>query len=186
MTGSCSRWPQRALLLSLRDPDAIVYRQQVLADCLAQPAVVRELYALAGEALRAEKSGLGEPARDSPRSMLGGSVQKMELFVGFLRRLREMADEHAAKFSSPGFTRFFAMLGEELDEDYFDAGRGPPQDAQVQGRHADQRAAGAGNKGRGYRLRRPHEQSLLGRMFDRSGYSFTIPDRDDGGFRALG
>ena len=44
----------------------------------------------------------------------------------------------------------------------------------------------AGNKGKGYRLRRPREQGLLGRMFDRSGYSFTIPERDDGGFNALG
>ena len=38
--------------------------------------------------------------------------------MGFLRRLREMADEHAAEFSSPGFTRFFAMLGESSSEDY--------------------------------------------------------------------
>lgn len=45
---------QRVLLLSLRDPDAIVYRQQILADCLREPAVVRDLYALAGEALKAE------------------------------------------------------------------------------------------------------------------------------------
>ena len=38
----------RALLLSLLDPDEILYRQHILADCLAQPAVVRELYAVAG------------------------------------------------------------------------------------------------------------------------------------------
>ena len=47
---------KRALLLSLPDPEAIGYRQQVLTDCLAQPEVVRELYDLAGEALTAEKS----------------------------------------------------------------------------------------------------------------------------------
>jgi DNA mismatch repair ATPase MutS len=42
-----------------------------------------------------------------------------------------------------------------------------------------------GNKGTGYTLREPREQSLLGRMFDRSGYTFTIPDRDENGWRAL-
>ena len=47
---------RRALLLSLPDPEAIIYRQQVLADCLEQPTVVRELYALAGEALKAQKT----------------------------------------------------------------------------------------------------------------------------------
>ena len=72
---------QRALLLSLSDPEAIVYRQQVLADCLAQPAVMRELYALAGEALRAQKTVWGSLLRDSPRTALATSVAKMELFV---------------------------------------------------------------------------------------------------------
>ncbi len=176
----------RALLQSLRDPDEIVYRQQILADCLAQPAVVRELYAVAGEALRAERTIWTSLLRDSPRSLLGGSVQKMELFVGFLRRLREMADEHAAEFSSPGFTRFFAMLGAELSEDYLAEVEDHLRTLKFKGGMLITAQLGAGNKGRGYRLRRPQEQSRLGRMFDRSGYSFTIPERDDGGFRALG
>jgi MutS-like protein len=176
---------KRALLLSLRDPDAIVYRQQVLANCLEHPAVARDLYALAGEALTAEKSVWRSLLSDSPRNLLGSSVQKMEVLLDFLRRLRAMADEHADKFSSPGFRRFFAMLCEELDEPYFELiethlkalkfNRGMLMSAQLT----------AGNKGTGYTLRQPQEQGLLGRMFDRSGYSFTIPDRDDNGFRAL-
>ena len=101
---------RQALLISLPDPKAIAYRQQVLTDCLAQPDVVRELYELAGEALEAQKSCVVGVLRDSPRTMLSTSVAKMELFVGFLRRLHAMAEEHAGKFSSPGFMRFFAML----------------------------------------------------------------------------
>ena len=88
---------RQALLLSLPDPDAIAYRQQVLTDCLAQPDVVRELYELAGEALKAQRSVWGTLLRDSPRTILSSSVAKMELFVGFLRRLREMTDEHAGE-----------------------------------------------------------------------------------------
>ena len=42
-----------------------------------------------------------------------------------------------------------------------------------------------GNKGTGYTLRQPRGQSLLGRVFERSGYSFTVPDRDENGWRAL-
>ena len=43
---------------------------------------------------------------------------------GAVRRFSQAAAqdrpiEHAGKFSSPGLTRFFAMLAEELDEDYF-------------------------------------------------------------------
>lgn len=177
---------KRALLLSLRDPDEVVYRQQVLTDCLKNASVIRELYALAGEALASERSLWGFPFRDSPRSMLGSSVQKMELLVGFLRRLREMTDEHAGGFSSPGFTRFFAMLTKELDEQYFELVENHLKTLQFKGGMLLSAQLTAGNKGTAYMLRRPHEQSLLGRVFDRSGYSFTIPDRDESGSRALG
>lgn len=43
----------------------------------------------------------------------------------------------------------------------------------------------AGNKGTEYALRRPHERSLLQRVFDRSPLGFTIADRDENGFKAL-
>ena len=177
---------RRALLLSLPDTEAIGYRQQVLTDCLAQPEVVRELYDLAGEALTAEKRLWVGILRDSPRTMLSTAVAKMELFVGFLRRLREMTDEHAGKFSSPGLTRFFAMLEEELDEDYFGAVEEHLKALKLEGGILISAQLTAGNKGKRYRLRRARDQGFLGRMFDRSGYSFTIPERDQNGFKALG
>ena len=176
---------KRALLLSLREPKAILYRQRVLGECLDHPEVVRALYDLAGEALKAEKRIWGSLLRDSPRSLLGNSVQKMEVFVDFLRRLRAMADEHADKFSSPGFTRFFAMLHEELDEPYFELIETHLKALKFNRGMLMSAALTAGNKGTGYTLRQPPEQSLLGRVFDRSGYGFTVPDRDENGFRAL-
>jgi hypothetical protein len=177
---------KRSLLLSLRDPHEIVYRQQVLTDCVANASVVRNLYALAGEALKAEKSIWGGLLSETPRPMLSTSVQKMELLVGFLRRLREMTDEHAGGFRSPGFTRFFEVLAEELDEPYFDLVENQLKALKFKSGMLLSAQLGVGNKGRRYTLRRPREQGLLERMFDRSGYSFTIPDRDENGFRALG
>ena len=46
---------------------------------------------------------------------------------------------------------------------------------------------GSGNHGAGHTLRRSREQGWLQRIsfLDRSGYSFTIPDRDESGYRAL-
>ena len=46
---------RKTVLSSLVDPRAISYRQQVLADCLEHPAVVRELYAIAVDAIVGEK-----------------------------------------------------------------------------------------------------------------------------------
>jgi len=174
----------RALLVSLRDPEAIVYRQQVLTDSLDRAAVVRELYELAGEALSAERTVWGS-LRHSPRTSLSTSVQKLGLFLGFLRRLRELTDAHAPDFNSPGFTRFFEMLRTELDEDYFELVAGYLETLKFKNGMLMSARLSTGNKGHDYTLRRPREQGLLERMFDRSGYSFTIPDRDESGFRAL-
>ncbi|MGB0094289.1 MAG: hypothetical protein WBP81_17390 [Solirubrobacteraceae bacterium] len=177
---------KRALLLSLADPDSIAYRQQILTDCLENPTVVRDLFALAGEAIKAEKSVWGGLYRDSPRHLLGTSVQKMALLVGSLRRLRQMTSEHAAKFRSRGFTRFFAMLAEELNDEYFELVERSLKELKFKGGTLVSAQLTAGNKGKTYVLRRSPGQNWLERVLDRSGYSFTVPDRDDNGFRALG
>jgi len=43
---------QKVLLTCLDDPEAIRYRQRVLADCLAKPGVIREMYDIAVGALQ--------------------------------------------------------------------------------------------------------------------------------------
>jgi len=61
---------ETAFLSSLTDPEAIRYRQAIVADCLEQPAVVRELYALAVEALESKKKVQHFWFRDSPAAVL--------------------------------------------------------------------------------------------------------------------
>ena len=174
------------VLISLSDPEAIVYRQEILTDCLKNPTVARELYDVAGEALAAEKSVWGGLGRDAPRSMLSTSVQKLELLIASLRRVRQLRDEHAGAFGSSGFTRFFTMIGEELGEDYMELLDGHVKELKFKSGMLLSAQLTTGNKGRNYTLRRPRAQRLLQRMLDRSGYTFTIPERDESGFRALG
>ena len=57
--------------------------------------------------------------RASPDTILSRSRQVMDLYVGSLERLTELAAKNAANFRSEGFARFFTMLGAELTEDYF-------------------------------------------------------------------
>ena len=110
---------KRGVLSSLGDPEAIVYRQRVLADCLEQPEIIGQIYRLAIEALQSErKAGGGLWHSDRPGTILHRSVAVLKLHVDVLRRLRQIADEHAEDFRSEGFTRFFAMLREELSDDY--------------------------------------------------------------------
>jgi MutS domain V len=172
----------------LASPAEIVYRQHVLADCVARSAVVRDMYQVAVAAVTGEKKLFGWLfVHDSPDSILRRAKEAMELFVGMLRQLRDLTDAHAASFRSEGFTRFFAMLTEELDDDYF---------AEIQAhlgelafRHGMLVSAklGRGSKGIGHVLRRQPEQGWRDRMPGqrRLGLSFVIPPQDENGFRAL-
>lgn len=178
---------RRALLSSLTDPGAIVYRQEILADCLEQPAIVREIYDLAIEAIDAERKIWGW-GMSSPDSILHKSVQVVELFVGFLKRLRMIADEHAGEFRSEGFVRLFAMLARELDDEYFQAIEDHLKELAFRRGVLISVELGQGNKGISHVLRRsprpPGWRERLSRR-NRSGYSFEIAPRDDNGFAAL-
>jgi MutS domain V len=171
----------------LTNAEEIAYRQQVLADCIAQPVVVRDLYDVAIEALAGEKKVLGWIFRDSPETIVHRSRQLLEIYVDMFRRLRGIADTHAASFRSEGFTRLFAMLSRELGDDYL---------AEIEahlGELAFRRGTlisatlGKGNRGTGYTVRRQPEQSWRDRIpgMNRSGYSFYIAERDDTGARTL-
>jgi len=179
---------KRAVLSPLTDPDAIVYRQQVLADCIEHPEIVRQLYELAVEALENERKTGGLWFRASPDSILSRSVQVLKLHVDVLKRLRQIAGQQAAGFRSEGFTRFFAMLGEELADDYLQAVEHHLHELEFKHGVFESAELAKGFKGRRYMVRTPREQRWTERLpfGNRSeSYSFTIPARDENGFKSL-
>jgi hypothetical protein len=177
---------ERAVLSSLQDPEAICYRQQVLTDCLQQPAVVRELYGIAVEAIQRERKIWGV-FMNSPDTILHHSLQVLELFLGILKRLRAIADNQAGRFRSEGFARFFAMLATELDDEYFLTVEAHLQELRFRRGALLSAELGKGNKGIRYVLRRAPKLNWRERLGlgTGSGYGFTIPDRDENGFKAL-
>jgi hypothetical protein len=180
---------QRALLSSLTDPAGIEYRQHVLGDCLAQPAVVRELYDIAVAAVEGERRiYFGIFAHASPETILHRSVQVLEFFVGLLKTLKKAGDEHAGSFRSEGFTRLFEMLAEELSDEYFGEVEGHLRELRFRRGVLITAGVGKGNKGIDYMLRRLRELSWIERISPNgrvASYSFQIPPRDDNGFRAV-
>jgi len=179
---------QRAMLGGLSDPAAIRYRQEILADCLACPAVARELYGLAVTAIEGERrSFFGLFSSDSPDSILYRSVLVLEFFTSSLKVARKIADEHAGSFRSAGFTRLFATLSTELSDEYFREIAAHLATLKFRRGVLISAAIGASNKGTGHVLRRPREQSWRERLplGARDGGSFQIADRDEAGMRAL-
>lgn len=139
---------KRVMLSSLREPPAIVYRQRVLADCSEHPAIVRELYELAIEALGYEREAGSLWASAGPDTILHRSVKLLQLYVGALRRLRQIADEHLEHFSSEGFGRLFAMLRGELADEYLDTVEGHLRGLEFRRGVLESAKLGKGDRGR--------------------------------------
>lgn len=179
---------RRVVLDSLTDPDTITYRQRVLTDCLAQPDVVRRMYDLAVNTLQSERNVHTYWFRDAPYAILSRSIQVLELLTQGARQLRQLADQHAPDFHSDGFTRLFAMLDAELDDAYFTTIDAHLETLRMRDGSLISTELGTGNKAIRFLLHRPPAQTWLQRITGRDGrpgYSFQIPDRDEGGFRAL-
>ena len=181
-----------AILSGLTTAEEITYRQAVLTDCLQQPAVVRDIYALAVQAIAAEKkiyrsfyfSNRGE-------GLLRRSITALEMFLPILRQLRKLTEDHAAGFSSKGFTRFFDTLRRELDDDYFDEIAQHLRQLRFRDGVLMSARLGEGSQGIGYALRTPRQENRRTFRFRRPAikkptYSRTIPPRDDAGAEALG
>jgi len=179
---------RRGLLSSTTSTTEILYRQQVLADCLAQPEVVRQIYALALEGLDAEREAGSLWNGAQPDRILRRSVKALKLHVDILKRLRLIADEQAEAFRSPGFTRFFAMLREELSDDYLATVEGHLTELELKHGVLETARLGKGLKGRSYVVRRQRELTWRERLTHSrrtSGYTFELHPRDEAGFRAL-
>lgn len=182
---------KRGVLSSLSDPDAVVYRQRVLADCLGQPETVRQLYELAIAALENERQASSLWSRAQPDSILHRSAGVLKLQVEILRRLRQIA-EQGGNFRSEGFSRFFAMLRNELSDEYLQTVEHHLGELEFKRGMLESAALGKGNKGRRYIIRQQRQQRQQ-RWTERlpfgnrsPSYSFTIPPRDQNGFNALG
>ncbi len=179
---------KRGILSSLRDPEAIAYRQQVLEDCFAHPAIIRQIYALAIEALESERRAGSLWHSDRPGTILHRSVEVLKRHVDVLKRLRQIAGEEAASFRSEGFTRFFAMLTDELSDEYLQTLDQHLRELEFKRGVLESAELAKGNKGRRYTVRRSPQQRWSERLpFGNRArnYSFTIPPRDENGFRAL-
>jgi DNA mismatch repair ATPase MutS len=177
-----------ALMTSLTDPQAITYRQHVLADCLEHRAAVREIYDIAVATIQRERKEYWGLFKASPETILHRSVRVLEIFVTMLKALRQIADENAASFRSEGFTRFFAMVAKELDDEYFQEVEDHLKELRFRRGTLISANLGKGNKAVRHVLRKTPEQSWIQRIAPgaRSSYSFVIPERDDAGLRALG
>ena len=183
---------RKAVLSGLKDDlETILYRQAVLKDCLRNYSVVKTIYDIAVEAIEGKRRNWLGLFGHSPGSILYSSVQLVQLFTGFLGKLRRVADEHSNQFESEGFTTFFAMLKTELADDYLIAIQAHLKKLMFPGGVLVSAQLGEGNRGTNYVLResqdaRPRWMQWIFDLIWPDPYTFRIADRDEAGARALG
>lgn len=180
-----------AMLAGLTTVAQIRYRQEVLADCLAQPDTAREIYALAVDAIAQERKIWGGMFGNHADMLLHRSVTVLETFVPILKKLRALADEPAEKFSSKAFVRFFDTLRRELDDDYFDEIDQHLHHLRFSHGVLMSAALGEFSQGIDYVLRTPRPDRPSRFLFRRPvlpkpTFTYTLPPRDEAGGQALG
>lgn len=181
---------RHVLLTSLQETSVIRYRQAILRDCLNHPEVVRSLYEIPIRAIQTkQRRWLGIFSR-SAAGILSSAVELLEMFLGLLRHLRQIADEHGPKFESDGFRRFFAMLQAELDEQFFQEAEAHTRQLRFRGGILVSAELGPGNEGIHYVVRQPapNRSRWLTKLLPSKApvYSYALDPRDEHGARALG
>jgi DNA mismatch repair ATPase MutS len=187
---------KQALLASLHEPEAILYRQNILADCMEWPEMIREIYGIAVEAIKRANDVWGWMALKYPSGALHWSLEVLQSFLNLLKRLRQIADEHLTNVRSEGFRRLFDMLARELDDEYLGLVENHLRRLAFHSGMLISAGLGKGNKGVNYVLHKTPKtkQSWIERFQawldqvgsdNHSSYLYEIADRDETGFRAL-
>ncbi len=182
---------RKALLSGPRnDVATVLHRQEILKDALRNPEVVRGLYSLMGDVIKGAKRHSWGITSRYPSSMLYGASDLLQMFLTTLRKLRGVAQEHAARFQSQGFKTLFAMLERELSDDFL---------AQIEEHLATSRfrkglllSAELGASGEAIQLVPRKDsgknpgwfQKLLGNA--PPAYTYRLHERDEAGARILG
>lgn len=179
-----------AVLQSSDDPTRIVYRQAALSDCLRNPEVIDELYAIAVDALAPKRGVFMFAVKNHPGMELSHAIEVLTALADQLDRLRALGAAHRDAFTSVAFRDFFGrlVLELELDDDYMALLRRTLHDLTFPGGMLMSAGIGPGGQVSGQVLRLGKDENR--HFFDRTPlkrplHSFTVPDRDEAGANAL-
>jgi hypothetical protein len=183
------RTAARAVLLAPPDTVEVVRRRQgAVADALAVPDTVRELYRVVTQGLEAAQRSSVGLFRDAPDPLVRRGVERLGVLVGVLRRVRELLEASRPHVGGEAWTALVDDAVATFDEphlaeveDHLDA-LSFPRGVQFRAR------VGRGGLPTGHVLQRPRDAGWLARAKDRAGSggsTFELADRDDAGLDAL-
>lgn len=181
----------KTVLSSLNDPDEIQYRQHVLKDCIQNPSVVRAVYGIAVEPVGDEREYYSFSSQHT-QIILSRSIRVMKKLDTLLYKLKRLADESTGKFRSEGFTAFFSMVEEELNDNYLAEIQTRLKELEFHNGLPISAELGEGNKSENLTLNKPNteKKGIWKRLFGKrshkdSGFTLFISSTDIYGREAM-
>ena len=169
--------------------DTVLHRQAILKDCVANSESVRGLYALTVDATDNTKRLWWDLSSHYPDSVLFGAVSLLDSLVEMLRKLRSAAQAAGDRFRSEGFTTLFAMLQQELGDEYLATIEQYLAELKFRDGTLLGAALGENNDGINYILTRPPKRgpNWFRRLLTKAppGYTFRLDPRDEAGARII-
>jgi DNA mismatch repair ATPase MutS len=178
-----------ALLARLQnDLGTILYRQEIVKDCLNNSAVIRALYSIAVETIETKRKHHFGIFTRYPAGILSSAVNLLQALMQMLVKLRAAIDLHTGQFQSRGLSALFSTLRAEFSDNYFAEVQGHLAKLTFKGGVLITAELGTRNEGTHYVLREPPPKKhwlkrILGTT--RPAYTFYIHPRDEAGARAL-
>jgi DNA mismatch repair ATPase MutS len=180
---------KQAIFCSLKSNEEVLYRQNILQDCLKNQDAVKNLYELTTKALkRKQDRWLGIFGR-YPSSLVSSSISLFEMYFELLSDMRKIIDEDKKEFSSFGFKRFFSMIEKEINDKYQDTVNAHLKDLRFKDGVLISAKLGEAGAGKDYTLRRDKRagKSWIQKVLykKQKEYTHSLHPRDDAGAKVL-
>ncbi len=180
---------KNAVLQSLHEKDEILYRQEILKDCIKNQNLTREIYKLTQVPIKKKQDHWLSIFGRTPSSLLSSSVSLMEMYLGVFDELRILADKNVQKLESSGFIRLFQEIKDELNEKYLREIKEYLKELKFANGALISAKLGDTSGSKEYILRRDnsHKKGWFGRFLTLKPkrFSHTLHVRDDAGAKVL-
>lgn len=170
---------EKAFLTPLQSPEEIVFRQDILKDCLAYPEEMRKLYGLSDLLKEKRRKVWGILSSAYSSATFSSAVEVLKIYMDGLMEIKSMANESLSKFQSKGFLNFVSCIQRELTEDYLKEVSKLLKELKDEKEILISAKFGEDLQGTSYVYRRKSDSASHIRWW--MAPSYTIPDRDERG-----
>ena len=101
---------------SLQSESEIIYRQEILKDCINRPEVIRKIYKVCMDTVSKRNNSWYGLSMTHSSTIFSNAIELLKIYMEALVDIRKIVEKE--NFTSEGMRRFSALICRELSEDY--------------------------------------------------------------------